>query len=317
MDQISLIIPLYNEEENLILLYRKLTAALTAVAHPYEIIFVDDGSRDKSLSILKELYHEDPQHVRLIELRRNFGKTAALVAGFQQACGDILITMDADLQDDPDEIGGMVATLNEGYDLVAAWRKERQDRPRKQLSSRIFNRVVSWLAGIELHDFNCGFKVYRRSVVESVRLYSDLHRYIPVLAAWQGFRLTEWAVTHHPRHAGSSKYGTGRMARGFMDLLMVLFITRYMRYPLRLFGWAGFLTFSAGGLINAYLAFLWLIRFVGMADIPPIGTRPLLMVGILAMVLGLQLFSTGLLGEMVRYFTYQAEDEFSIRRVWQ
>jgi glycosyltransferase involved in cell wall biosynthesis len=317
MDQISVIIPLYNEEENLTLLYRKLTAALTAVASPYEIIFVDDGSRDNSLTILKELYQEDPRHVRLIELRRNFGKTAALVAGFQQACGDILITMDADLQDDPDEIGGMIATLNEGYDLVAAWRKERQDRPRKQLSSRIFNRVVSRLAGIELHDFNCGFKVYRRTVVESVRLYSDLHRYTPVLAAWQGFRLTERAVTHHPRRAGSSKYGTGRIARGFMDLLMVLFITRYMRYPLRLFGWAGFLTFSAGGLINAYLAFLWLIRFVGVADIPPIGTRPLLMVGILAMVLGLQLFSIGLLGEMVRYFTYQPADEFSIRRVWQ
>jgi glycosyltransferase involved in cell wall biosynthesis len=317
MTQISVIIPLYNEAENLSLLHQELTDSLTAVGCPYEIIFVDDGSRDGSLVVLKALYQLDPEQVRIIELRRNFGKTAALVAGFQQARGDILITMDADLQDDPGEINSMVATLNEGYDLVAAWRKERQDRPRKQLSSRIFNSVVSRLAGVDLHDFNCGFKIYRREVIESVRLYSDLHRYIAVLAAWHGFRVAEKEVVHHPRHAGVSKYGSGRVARGFMDLVMVLFITRYLRYPLRLFGWAGFLIFTGGGVVNLYLAGLWLLRFLALADVPPIGTRPLLTVGVLGMLLGLQLISIGLLGEMLRYFTYQPSDEFSIRRIWQ
>jgi len=316
MKQISVIIPLYNEEENLRLLHQRLTETLSSLDDSYEIVFVDDGSLDDSLCILRELHKGDSEHVRIVEFRHNFGKTAALVAGFQIAQGDILITMDADLQDDPAEIPGMLAELDKGNDLVAAWRKQRMDTQQKRLSSRIFNAVVSRVAGIKLHDLNCGFKVYRRSVIETVRLYSDLHRYVPVLAAWQGFKVTEKEVIHHPRHAGVSKYGPGRVLRGFMDLIMVLFITKYLRYPLRLFGWIGFLIFSGGGLINFYLACLWLIRFLNLADIPPIGTRPLLSVGILGMILGIQLISIGLLGEMLRYFTYKPDDEYSIRRIW-
>jgi glycosyltransferase involved in cell wall biosynthesis len=254
--------------------------------------------------------------LRIVEFRRNFGKTAALVAGFQVANGDVLITMDADLQDDPDEIPGMLAELEQGNDLVAAWRVERMDNQQKRLSSRIFNWVVSRVAGRHFHDLNCGFKVYRREVIDSVRLYSDLHRYIPVLAVWQGFRVVEKPVTHHPRHAGESKYGPGRVARGFMDLIMVLFVTKYLRHPLRLFGWLGVAVLSGGAVINFYLGVLWLIRSLNLADIPPIGTRPLLAVGVLAMILGVQLISLGLLGEMMRYFAYRPEEEYTIRRLW-
>ena len=316
MAEISVIIPLYNEEGNLVLLQEQLTAAMAGLERSYEVVFVDDGSHDCSLQVLQSLHQADPEHVRIVELRRNFGKTAALVAGFQMAGGDIIITMDADLQDDPAEIPGMLAELDKGNDLVAAWRKERMDATKKRLSSRIFNAVVGRLAGTDLHDLNCGFKVYRRSVIESVRLYSDLHRYVPVLAAWQGFKVVEKEVVHYPRHAGVSKYGTGRIARGFMDLVTVLFITRYLRHPMRLFGWIGFFIFLGGGATNFYLACLWLIRFLGLANIGPIGTRPLLAVGVLAMLLGVQLISIGLLGEMLRYFTYRPDEEFSIRRMW-
>lgn len=316
VSKISVIIPLLDEEDNLTPLYQKLSEVLANLPYDYEIVFVDDGSGDGSLSILASLHEQDPAHVRVIEFRRNFGKTAALVAGFELAEGDVLITMDADLQDDPDEIPSMLNELEKGNDLVMAWRVERMDNQQKKLSSRIFNGVVSRAAGRQFHDLNCGFKVYRREVIDSVRLYSDLHRYIPVLAVWQGFRVVEKPVTHHPRHAGESKYGSGRVVRGFMDLIMVLFITKYLRHPLRLFGWLGVAVLGGGAAINLYLAALWVIRAFNWADIPPIGTRPLLAVGVLAMILGVQLISIGLLGEMLRYFTYQPEEEYAIRRVW-
>jgi glycosyltransferase involved in cell wall biosynthesis len=316
MTKLSVIIPLLNEEENLALLYQRLTTILSDLSPEYEIVFVDDGSRDDSLRVLTDLHEQDLSHVRVVEFRRNFGKTAALVAGFQVADGDVLITMDADLQDDPDEIPSMLAELDKGNDLVMAWRVQRMDNQQKRLSSRIFNWVVSRAAGRQFHDLNCGFKVYRREVIESVRLYSDLHRYIPVLAVWQGFRVVEKPVVHHPRHAGETKYGPGRVARGFMDLIMVLFITKYLRHPLRLFGWLGVAVLSGGAVINFYLAVLWLVRSLNLANIPPIGTRPLLAVGVLAMILGVQLISLGLLGEMLRYFAYRPEEEYTIRRVW-
>ena len=316
MIDISVIIPLLNEEENIEPLYEKLTAVLSSLDSVYEIVFVDDGSSDNSLANLTQLYEEDEEHVRILELRRNYGKTGALVAGFEQATGEILITMDADLQDDPEEIPAMIEELNKGHDLVAAWRVNRQDPSKKMLSSRIFNYVVTKLTGTRFNDLNCGFKVYRREVIKSIRLYSDLHRYIPILAVWQGYKVVEKPVKHHPRHKGQSKYGTGRVARGVMDLIMVLFLVRYLRQPLRLFGWVGSIIFAGGGLINAYLAVLWLLRLFNLADVPPIGTRPLLSVGILGMVLGIQLISIGLLGEMLRYFTYRPKEEFSVRRVW-
>ncbi len=313
---LSLIIPLLNEAENLRPLYKGLTDALGELDTPYEIIFVDDGSTDASPAILEALFRNDREHIRVIQFRRNFGKTAGLSAGFSYARGQVIVTMDADLQDDPAEIPAMLAKLHEGYDLVAAWRVDRQDPLEKTLPSRFFNFVVSRFTGVELHDFNCGFKVYRRAVTDSVRLYGELHRFIPVLAHQQGFRIAEVPVQHYPRQAGASKYGARRYVRGFLDFGTVLFLTTYLKRPLHLFGAAGLAVFGIGTVINLYLASLWLLREVGgRVNIGPIGTRPLLMVGVLAMILGIQLISIGLLGEMLRYFTFRPTEEYAIRRV--
>ena len=312
---ISIVIPLLNEADNLQLLHQKLTETLAALNTPYEILFVNDGSTDASANVLDQLFENDPA-VGVIHFRQNFGKTAALTAGFRHSRGDIIITMDADLQDDPAEIPAMLNKLNEGFDLVAAWRHDRQDPVDKTWPSRIFNRVVATFSGLPLHDFNCGFKVYRRSVTEQIQLYSDFHRFVPVLAAGRGFRVTELPVQHHPRHAGVSKYGAGRAIRGLLDFITVLFLNNYLRHPLRLFGTLGLLIFSAGILVELYFTGLWLAREVGgMVNIPPIGTRPLFLVGILAIILGIQLFSIGLLGEMLRYFTFKPEQEYSIREI--
>jgi glycosyltransferase involved in cell wall biosynthesis len=210
---ISVVIPLLNEAETLPTLHERLTAVLARLEGHYEIIYVDDGSDDASLEILAGLYRADREHVRVIEFRRNFGKTSALVAGFSQSAGDVVITMDADLQDDPDEIPAMLAELERGNDVVTAWRVERHDRATKRLSSRLWNLLVKRASGTAYHDLNCGFKVYRREVINSIRLYSGMHRFIPILAAAQGFEVVEKPVKHHPRFAGRSKYGTGRVAR--------------------------------------------------------------------------------------------------------
>lgn len=313
---ISIVIPLLNEEGNLRLLHQKLTEVLSALGRPYEIVFINDGSTDSSPQILGELFEKDPA-VQVIHFQQNFGKTAGLVAGFRQSRGDIIFTMDADLQDDPAEIPAMLAKLEEGYDLVAAWRYHRHDPIDKTWPSRIFNWGVSTFSGVRLHDFNCGFKVYRKIVTERIPLYSDFHRFIPVLAVGQGFRVTELPVQHHPRHAGVSKYGAGRTIRGLLDFITVLFLTTYLKHPLRLFGVAGLAMFGLGGLIELYLALEWLQRALGLADVEPIGTRPLFTVGILAMILGIQLFSTGLLGEMIRYFTFRPEQEYAIKKILQ
>ncbi|MBN1995508.1 MAG: glycosyltransferase family 2 protein [Anaerolineae bacterium] len=312
---LSVVIPLLDEAGNLELLHQKLTETLPEVGQPYEIIFINDGSTDGSAEILNRLFERDPA-VQVIHFQQNFGKTAALTAGFRHSRGQTLITLDADLQDDPAEIPAMLAKLAEGYDLVAAWRYHRQDPVDKTLPSRLFNWAVTTFSGVKLHDFNCGFKVYRRAVTEQISLYSDFHRFIPVLAAGKGFRVTELAVQHHPRHAGSSKYGNvGRAMRGTLDLITVLFLQTYLKHPLRLFGTGGAIVFGLGGLIELYLAGLWLLRAWGVAEVGPIGTRPLFTVGILAMILGIQLFSTGLLGEMLRYFTYRPEQEYVIQKV--
>lgn len=311
---LSVVIPLFNEAGNLTLLHQKLTDSLTALRQSYELIFVNDGSTDGSAEILDALFEQDLT-VQVIHFRQNFGKTAALTAGFQQSRGEIIITLDADLQDDPAEIPTLLNKLNEGYDLVAAWRYHRQDSIDKTWPSRVFNWTVSTFSGLKLHDFNCGFKVYRREVTAQIPLYSDFHRFIPVLAAGRGFRIAEVPVQHHPRHAGVSKYRAGRMVKGFLDFITVLFLTHYLKHPLRLFGTTGLMMFLIGSLIELYLAVLWLEREIGGMDIPPIGTRPLFTVGILAMILGIQLFSTGLLGEMLRYFTFKPEQEYTIRAI--
>jgi len=220
------------------------------------------------------------------------------------------------LQDDPAEIPVLLHKLDEGYDLVAAWRQQRQDSLDKTLPSQMFNWAVATFSGVKLHDFNCGFKVYRRVVTEKIKLYSDFHRFIPVLAARQGFRVAELPVQHHPRYAGASKYGNvGRMFRFFFDFINILFVTTYLKNPLRLFGTSGLLVFGLGGLIEMYLAILWFSRALGLAEVEPIGTRPLFTVGILAMILGIQLFTTGLLGEMLRYFSFQPEQEYTIKTI--
>lgn len=311
---LSIVIPLLDEEGNLELLHQKLTEVLTKLGQPYEIIFVDDGSSDNSAKILAKLFEQDPA-VQVICFRQNFGKTAALTAGFRHSYGDVIITLDADLQDDPAEIPAMLNKLNEGYDMVAAWRYDRRDSIDKTWPSRIFNWIVSTSTGIHLHDFNCGFKVYRRVVTEQTPLYSDFHRFVPVLVSGRGFRVTEVPVKHHPRHSGTSKYGAGRTIRGFLDFITVLFLTTYLRHPLRLFGTTGLVMFGLGGIIETYLAFLWVLRATSGVPVEPIGTRPLFIVGILAMILGVQLFSIGLLGEMLRYFTFRPEQEFAIEKI--
>jgi glycosyltransferase involved in cell wall biosynthesis len=304
--ELSIVIPLFNEEASLEPLVEEVRSALSALERSYEIIFVDDGSTDGSFDTLRQLHDDDPHHIRVVQFRRNFGKTAALAAGFRRVRGEIVITMDADLQDDPREIPKLLSKLDEGYDLVAAWREQRQDPMSKTLPSRIANGVAARVTGLKLHDLNCGFKAYRAQVVRELKLYGDLHRYIPVLASWRGFRVAEVPVVHHPRRFGQSKYGWQRLMRGFFDFLVVLFLTHYLRRPLQLFGTLGALFFAVGLVLGLYLTYL---RFFG----PGIGWRPALFLDVMAIVVGVQLISIGLLGEMVRNFSFRGEDEYSVR----
>jgi glycosyltransferase involved in cell wall biosynthesis len=306
---ISFVIPLLNEEESLEALHEAITSCVEALASPYEVLFVDDGSTDRSPSILQDLHRRDREHVRVIQFRRNFGKTAALTAGFERARGEIVVTMDADLQDDPHELPKLLAKVEEGYDMVGAWRADRQDPVSKRWPSRFANATVSTLTGVRLRDLNCGFKVYRREVVQDLKLYGELHRFIPVLAHWKGYRVAEVPVQHHPRRFGRSKYGARRLARGYIDFLSVLFLTSYLQRPMYLFGLTGTAFAAVGTLIMLYLAGLWIVE-------GGIGWRPLLFFGITALVVGIQLISVGLLGEMLRNVTFCAADEFSIRQVW-
>lgn len=290
---ISVVIPVMNEEDSLPILYDRLSEVLQTVSSEYEIVFIDDGSTDNSFVILNDLHHQDSHRIKVLQFRRNFGKSAALSAGFAEVSGDIVFTMDADLQDDPQEIPQFLAKLEEGYDLVSGWKFPRLDPISKTFPSKIFNQVTSFLTGVKLHDFNCGFKAYRREVVQELQLYGELYRFIPALAHQQGFKVTEIKVKHHPRKFGYSKYGFSRLFRGFFDLITVLFLTQYIRRPLHLFGWPGVLSFLIGMIINLYLTGLW---FAGER---PIGNRPLLMLGVLLLIVGIQFFSFGLLADMI------------------
>ncbi len=304
--ELSIVIPVLDEAPSLLLLYRELAEVLDRLRRPWEIIFVDDGSRDQSFETLEKLHRQDDR-VRIFQLRRNFGKAAALSVGFAQARGRIIATLDADLQDDPNELPRLLAALDEGLDLVSGWKVHRQDAASKTWASRLFNVVTGRLTGLPLRDFNSGFKVYRRAVVEEIHLYGELHRFIPVLAARRGFTVGEIPVNHRPRRFGRSKYGSGRFVRGALDLLTVLFLTRYTRRPLHLFGGLGFLSVAIGVLVSLYLAALWVL------GARPIGNRPLLAFGVLAILVGIQLFSLGLMSELVLSFEARNSEEVSIR----
>jgi len=307
--EISVVIPLLNEEQSLPELYDKLRSALNRYGR-YELLFIDDGSTDGSYRVLQDLRRRD-RRVKIIRFRRNFGKSAALSVGFANATGDIIITMDADLQDDPAEIPNLISEIKKGYDLVSGWKKKRRDPITKTIPSRFFNFVTSVMTGIKIHDFNCGLKAYRKEVTKEIRIYGELHRYIPVLAHWAGFRIGEIPVQHHARKFGKTKFGLGRFWKGFLDLLTVLFTTRYMQRPLHLFGFWGIVFFLAGFAIDLYLTFL---KF---ADGMSLSNRPLFLGGILLIIVGIQFISVGLIGELVTKTRSADEKEYSIREIWK
>ena len=288
---LSIVIPLLNEEESIIELHDKIHKNVGKLELTYEICFIDDGSSDGSLSKLKEVKKKNP-NIKIISFRKNYGKSAALSEGFKLAAGDIIITMDADLQDDPDEIPNLIKKIEDGFDMVSGWKKKRHDPISKTIPSKFFNWTTSILTGIKIHDFNCGLKAYRHDVVKEIPVYGELHRYLPVLAHWMGYRVGEIVVKHHARKFGKTKYGLRRFFDGFFDLLTVLFLTRYRQKPMHLFGLLGLVTFFLGSIILAYLTVLW---FIG----PGIGNRPLLFLGILLVIVGMQSFSIGLIGEMI------------------
>jgi len=308
---ISVVIPVLDEEQSIKPLYEKLSAQLNSLDKNYEVIFVDDGSTDKTFAEVKKLHDEHPDIVRVIRFRRHFGKTPALVAGFSRCHGEVIFTMDGDLQDDPEEIPSFLAKLDEGYDLVSGWKFPRLDPITKTFPSRVFNAMVSTMTGVHLHDINNGFKAYRREVIEDIhlKLYGEFHRFVPVMAYWRGFRVTEIKVRHHPRRFGASKFGARRFARGLIDLLNVLFLTTFLRTPLRLFGPLGFWTFFVGVLVDIYVVIT--SYFVTHE---PIHNRPLLFVGILLMFFGVQFILTGLQSEMIRHYAFQPGEEYSIRQ---
>jgi dolichol-phosphate mannosyltransferase len=287
---VSVVIPLYDEEHSLRPLYDELAAAL-GPAFDWDVVFVDDGSRDGSFGELVRL-HEEFDNVRVVRLRRNFGKATALAAGFEHARGDVIVTIDADFQDDPAEIPALVAQLDEGFDLVTGWKLRRRDSLARRLFSRVYNRTTGWVTGVRLHDMNCGLKAFRSEVARDLRLYGELHRYVPVLAHQQGYRVGERPVNHRPRRHGRSRYGAERILRGFFDLLTVTFLGRYRYRPLHFFGGLGLATGAAGFVILLYLT---AIKIGGAG----IGKRPLLLLGVLLVVVGVQLLSLGLIGEMI------------------
>ncbi|MGD9201028.1 MAG: glycosyltransferase family 2 protein [Chitinispirillia bacterium] len=310
LKRISMVIPVYNEEGSLPSLSEKIIEVLSTLKAPYEILFIDDGSTDNSLSIIKNLRKDNPQ-IKLIEMRRNFGKSDALASGFNCVTGDIIITMDADLQDEPEEIPRFITKLEEGYDLVSGWKKNRKDPITKIISSRVFNSVVSLLSGVKIHDFNCGFKAYRREVVENLDVYGELHRFLPALAHQKGFRVDEIEVKHHRREFGESKYGKygfRRFANFLLDPINVLLLTKYSKKPIHFFGVAGLFSFFIGFIFGSYLTILKIATGTFQ------GHYPLLIFVALLIIVGVQLVSLGLIGEMISQIIIKSgKDEGKIK----
>lgn len=310
LKKISVIIPFLNEEESLEKLNRKLIDVLCRLQYDWEIIYIDDGSTDNSFEKIRSLRGDDKK-IKIIQFRKNFGKSTALSAGFNEAEGDLIITMDADLQDEPSEIPNLIKKISTGYDLVSGWKKNRKDPVIKKISSRIFNSTVSFLTGIKLHDFNCGFKIYRREVVKNIEVYGELHRFLPVLAHEKGFKVGELKVEHNAREFGKSKYGRSglrRIGNYILDTLNVFLITKYAKKPLHFFGTVGLFMFFAGFITEIYLTYL---RFAtGSIQ----NHTPLLLLGILLIIMGTQLVSLGLLGEIIIKFNQKRKDVYNIRK---
>lgn len=295
---ISIVIPVFNEQESLRPLYAEIVEVAAARQYEVEVIFVDDGSRDGSWDAIAALAAEDPR-VRGIRFRRNFGKAAALSAGFADVRGDLVMTLDADLQDDPHEIPRFLDKLNEGYDVISGWKRVRHDPWHKVLPSRIFNAMVSWLTGVKLHDHNCGMKCYRREVLGEVRLYGEMHRFVPVLAAARGFKPSEIEIKHRARKFGRSKYGLTRIFKGFLDLLTVKFLTGFGQRPQHILGTLGLGSFVLGALGLVYLACYWIVsRLDPELGLLPLSQRPAVLYSVALLLFGGQLLSIGILGEL-------------------
>ena len=302
--RISAVVPAWNEAESLAELQRELEAALDAAGGPWEVLYVDDGSRDGTDAVVERLAAADPR-VRGVSFRGNYGKAAALATGFRLARGEWILTLDADLQDDPAELPRLVAALEGGLDLVSGWKRQRRDPLSKTLPSKVFNLVTSWVVGLRLHDFNCGFKLYRREVTEAIQVYGELHRVLPALAHWQGFRVGEVAVNHRPRRHGRSKFGASRFVNGFLDLLSAAFISTSALKPLHVFGRIGGIFLLTGGGISLWFFGQWVVG-------TPMRTRPLMLIGGWLLLTGVQFILMGLLGEMIAHM--RAHSDYPVRR---
>ncbi len=308
---VSIVIPLLNEKDNLPLLYRQLSEALDALDRKSEMIFIDDGSTDGSFALLREFARQDPR-VWAVRFRRNFGQTAAFSAGFHLARGEVIVTMDADLQNDPRDIGLLLQKMEEGYDVVSGWRVNRKDRfLTRRVPSIIANALISRVTGVKLHDYGCSLKAYHRDVVKNVQLYGEMHRFIPALASWIGIQVAEVPVNHRPRQFGVSKYGLGRTLRVILDLITVKFLLDYATRPLQIFGMWGMLSLGSGTLLGLYLT----IQRLFFSQ--PLSNRPIILLVVLLVMLGVQLIIMGLLGELLvrTYHETQGKPIYTVREI--
>lgn len=306
---VSVVVPLYNEEETLVDLHSGLGNALEPRGQPWEVVFVDDGSTDRSWEVLRRLHESDPGHVAVVRLRGRFGKSAALLAGFRHARGAVVITTDADLQDDPAEVPALLDSITAGHDVVCGWRKVRHDPPVKVLTSRLFNLVTSVLTGVWLHDHNTGLKAIRAAALVELDLYGELHRFIPALLARRHFRVGEVIVRHHARRAGITKYGLERFVNGLLDLLTVVFLSNYLRTPLHLFGRLGLVCGGTGFFVCLGLTYVKVMT----GTIYP--HYPMLFLGLLLVIVGVQFVSTGLLGELLVKASLRESDRYAVTQV--
>src|SRR5687768_5467563 len=301
--ELSIVIPVHNESPNIKPLYEELTQVLSQYGRSYEVIVVDDGSTDDTYDQLAALQARDPR-LRVIRFRRNFGQTAAFAAGFAHARGRLVVTADGDLQNDPRDIPAMVALIEQGNDIVCGWRKDRKDTlVTRRLPSVLANKLISWATGVDLHDYGCSLKVFRAEVVKPLRLYGEMHRFIPAIASQNGVQIAEMVVNHRPRRAGSTKYGLSRTIRVLLDLATVKFLLSYSTRPLQIFGLLGLITGSLGGIITAYLAYIRLFTTQGIGD------RPLLLLGVMLIFIGVQLLTFGLLAEVLARTYYESQDK--------